>query len=118
MEVVLEMLLQSKEKATHLRLKETDIVMDQAIYANAVEVVLNPAYEDLKNFCVLRMGAFHTSMSFLAVIGKRFADGGLRDWIVESGVLESKSCNLCYDQLACLSLAKSRISFILKFCMG
>ena len=93
MEVVLEILIQSKEKAIQLGLKETDIVVDQAIYAKAVEIVLNPKYKDLKDFCVLRMGAFHTSMTFLAVIGKRFADGGLRDWIVESGVLESK-CNL------------------------
>ena len=44
------MLLQSKEKATHLGLTETDIVVDQAIYAKAIEVVLNPDYEDLRKF--------------------------------------------------------------------
>ena len=91
MEVVLEILLQSKEKATHLGLTETDIVMDQAIYAKAVEIVLIPAHEDLKKYCVLRLGAFHTSMAFLAVIGKRFSDAGLRDWIVESGILGNQS---------------------------
>ena len=87
MDVVLEILLQSKEKATKLGLSETDIVMVQAIYAKAVDVLLNPGYKDLKELFVLRLSAFHTSMTFLAVIGKRFADAGLRDWILESGLL-------------------------------
>jgi hypothetical protein len=52
-----------------------------------LEILLNPDYEELKEFIVLRMGAFHTSMTFLAVIGKRFADAGLRDLIVESDLL-------------------------------
>ena len=98
MEVVLELLLQSKEKATNLGLEDTDIVMDLAIYAKAVEVLLNPSYKDLKQFFVLRLGGFHTCMSFLSVIGKRFADAGMRDLILESGLLgiTMSLCMKCY----------------------
>ena len=86
MSTVLELLQQSKCKAEHLGLTETDIVLDQAIYAKAFEILLNPTYIDLKRFIVLRMGAFHTSCIFIAVIGKRFADAGLRDWIIEANL--------------------------------
>lgn len=87
MDTVLELLQQSKLKAEKIGLKETDVVLDLAIYAKAVEIVMNPLHKDLKSFVVLRMGAFHTSMIFLAVIGKRFADAGLRDIIVEANLL-------------------------------
>ena len=51
------------------------------------QVLMNPSHKDLKDFIVLRMGAFHTSCIFIAVIGKRFHDAGLRDWIIESDLL-------------------------------
>lgn len=79
--------MQSKLKAEALGLEETDVVLDQAIYAKAIEILLNPSFADLKSFIVVRMGAFHIICTFLAVIGKRFAHGGLRDLIIESGML-------------------------------
>ena len=91
LETVLELLMQSKEKAEALGLSETDVVLDQAIYAKAVEILQNPTYIDLKRFVVLRMGAFHTACIFIAVIGKRFADAGLRDLIVEARFLGMKN---------------------------
>lgn len=45
---------------------------------------MNPDYTDVKDFMVRRMGAFHTACIFIAVIGKRFDDAGLREWIIES----------------------------------
>ena len=66
------MLLQSKAKAEHLGLVETDVVIDQAIYVNTVEVLENLTHKDLKDFVVLRMGGFRIVMAFLGVIGKRF----------------------------------------------
>ena len=33
------------------------------------------------------MGEFHTTCIFLAIIGKRFGDAGLRDLIVEADLL-------------------------------
>ena len=66
---------------------ETDVVLDMAIFSKAVEIFMNPRYIDLKDLIVLRLGAFHTMCIFIAVIGKRFGDGGLRDIIVESNLL-------------------------------
>ena len=42
----------------------------------------------LRSFINLRMGGFLAKCVFLSVIGKGFADGGLKDLIVESGYLE------------------------------
>ena len=56
MDVVLELLIQSKLKSEKLGLSETDIVVDQAIYAKCVEVLVNPLHVDLKNYIILRMG--------------------------------------------------------------
>ena len=86
-DTVLEVLKQSKEKAEVLGLTETDIVMDQATYEKAVDILVNPVNAELNDFIVLRMGAFHTSCIFITVIGKRFADAGLRDLIIEANLV-------------------------------
>lgn len=91
MDVVLEMLEQSKAKAEKLDLKEADVVVDQAVYAKAFEVLMNPNHKNLKDFIVLRLGGFHINLNYLAVIGKRFGDGGLRDLIVEAGLIGNYS---------------------------
>ena len=90
-DTVLELLSQSKLQAEKLGLTETDVVLHMAIYAKAVEVLMNPRYVDLKKFVVLRLGAFHTMCIFIAVIGKRFGDAGLRDIIIESNLLGESS---------------------------
>lgn len=59
-DTVLELLSQSNIKAEKLGLVQTDVVFDMAIYAKAVEVMMNPRYIDLKLFIVLRLGGFHT----------------------------------------------------------
>ena len=41
----------------------------------------------LRSFFNLRMGGFHATCVFLSVIGKRFANGRLKDLIVESRLL-------------------------------
>ena len=90
-DTVLELLYQSKIKAEKLGLTETDVVLDMTIYSKAVEIILNPRYIDLKKFIVLRLGAFHTTCIFIAVIGKRFGDAGLRDIVIESNILGESS---------------------------
>ena len=40
---------------------------------------------------IVRMGAFHTICNFLAAIGKRFKDAGLRDVTAESTVIAEGS---------------------------
>ena len=86
MKVVLELLKLSKSKAENLGLSKTDVVLDQAIYTKALGILMKPKYLDLKRFIVLRMGAFHTSCFFIAVIGKTFGDAGLRNWIIEANL--------------------------------
>ena len=87
MDTVQEILFQVKEKAEALNLKETDLVLDHAIYCKAVEIVMQERNEKLRKFINLRMGGFHATCIFLGVIGKRFGDGGLKNLIVESGLL-------------------------------
>ena len=90
-DTVLELLNQSKMKAEKLGLIETDVVLDMAIYSKAVEVMMNPRYIDLKKFIVFRLGGFHTMCIFIAVIGKRFADAGLCDIVIEANLLGESS---------------------------
>ena len=58
----------------------TVIVVDQAIYAKALEVIWKRS-DEFKSV-VLRMGAFHRAYNFLAVIGKRFEGSGLHDHLL------------------------------------
>ena len=85
-DTVLELLIQSKAKAEHLGLEETDVVVDQAIYAKAVEILANPHHTELRKFIVLCMGAFHIASTFITVIGKRFSDAGLQDLLIEANI--------------------------------
>ena len=81
MDVVLEVLKQCKQKAEALNLNEMDLVFDHAIYAKAVEIVMNQKFIDLRTFINIRMGGFHGASIFLGVIVKRFKYTGLKDLI-------------------------------------
>ena len=87
MNTIQEVFCQVKEKAEALNLKEIDFVLDHAIYCKTVEIVMSERNTHLRSFINLRMDGFHATCVFLSVIGKRFADGGLKDLIVESGLL-------------------------------
>ena len=87
METVKEELVQCKEKATQLGLSETDLVLDHAIYCKAVEIIMDDRHTNLRDFINLRMGGFQATCVFLGVIGKRFGDAGLKDLIVETGLM-------------------------------
>lgn len=66
-------------------------VFDQAIYAKIQEVRwLSPV---LCERVVVRLGAFHTVMSFLAVIGKRFSGSGFEDILIETQTVAPGSMN-------------------------
>ena len=75
---MLEIFLQSKAKAEHLRLVEIYVAVHQAIYAKAVEVLENLAHKDLKHFIVSQKVGFHITMTFLNAIGKKFKDVSLK----------------------------------------
>ena len=40
---------------------------------------------------MLRMGTFHTILNFLSITGKRFQDGGLKNIVIEAGVVAEGS---------------------------
>eukprot|EP00057_Strongylocentrotus_purpuratus_P015294 XP_011669768.1 PREDICTED: uncharacterized protein LOC105440883 [Strongylocentrotus purpuratus] len=67
------------------------IVCDQAIYSKAQQIRWKDPHLSART--VVRMGDFHTTMNFLACIGKRFKDGGLQDIIIESGLIATGSVN-------------------------
>ena len=87
MDVVLEVLKKYKQKSEALNLNETDLVLDHAIYAKAVEIVMNEKFTDLRTLINIRMGGFHAASIFLGVIEKRFKDAGLKDIIIDSRLL-------------------------------
>ena len=71
--------------ADRLELKNLVVVFDQAIYAKAQQLLWQDPL--LQHRLVIRLGEFHSCMSFLAVIGKRFGDAGLQDVLIESGLV-------------------------------
>ena len=74
---VYSLLQRSLQMADQLGQRDMIIVFDQAIYAQALEIV----WQNPQQFqrVVLRMGIFHTVCTFLAAIGKRFSGAGLED---------------------------------------
>ena len=85
MSTVYTILMKSTKIADQLELKTIVLVFDQAIYYKAQQI----RWKDitLQNRLVIRLGQFHTAKTFLAVLGKRFKDGGLSDILVESRVV-------------------------------
>jgi len=89
MSAVYQVLIKSLQIKETLNLQSIVVVFDQALYAKATEIKWK--HRAQFNDLVLRMGVFHTICTFLSVIGKRFQDAGLRDVIVESGVIAEGS---------------------------
>eukprot|EP00117_Sycon_ciliatum_P049998 scpid66835/ scgid35355/ len=78
--------------AQQANLPFTMVVLDQAIYAKALDIVLQRP-EEFRTV-ILRMGGFHITMTLLSVIGKRFMDAGLLDLLVEAQVAGSATASL------------------------
>ena len=58
MDIVLEKLRQCKQKAEVLNLSKMDLILYHAIYAKAVELVMNEKFTDPRTFIKIRMGEF------------------------------------------------------------
>ena len=84
-----EIITQSEYIRTTLNLETLVIVMDQALYAKAAEIIWKHK-EQYKNL-VLRLGVFHVIMNVLSILGKRFQDAGLRDLCIELGIVAEGS---------------------------
>ncbi|KAL1262233.1 hypothetical protein QQF64_007498 [Cirrhinus molitorella] len=90
-----EVLHQSISIMKSLQLNNIVVVFDQALYAKAAEITWK--HQELFKNIILRMGVFHTTCTFMATIGKRFADAGLRDLCVEAGVIADGSVSGVID---------------------
>ena len=63
------------------------LVFDEALYAKAQ--ILRWKNEEYKNRLVIRLGEFHTIMSFCSAIAKIFRDAGLEVGFYTSSVRQS-----------------------------
>ena len=86
---VYEILQQSLNVMTHLRLNSIVCVFDQALYAKAVEIIWKNS--ERHDGIILRLGVFHTICTLLAVIGKCFKDAGSQDLCIEAGIVAKGS---------------------------
>ena len=68
------MLYQTTSNGEKLQLEEVDLVCDYAIYCKALEVLILPDNELLRQFINLRMGGFHEECTFFAVIEETYKD--------------------------------------------
>ena len=91
MSSVNEILNKSREMSDRLDLPQMILVFDQAIYSKVQQIRWKD--EALTNRFIVRLGEFHTAMAFLAIIGKRFADAGMKDILIESEVVAEGSIN-------------------------
>ena len=95
MSTVHEVLMHSVKIKDTLQLKSIVVVLDQALYVKATEIVWK--YPDIFKGIVLRMGEFHTICTLLSILGKRFQDAGLKDICIESGVIAEGSVSGILD---------------------
>ena len=72
------------------------VVCDQAVYAKAFDIYNSPLHDRLERI-VLRLGAFHIIINFMAIIGLRFGSAGLRDVSIESDILATGSVDATLD---------------------
>ena len=92
---VFKILNQSELIRRELLIETIVVVMDQALYAKAAEIVWKQR-ERFVNI-VLRMGTFHTICNALSILGKRFGDAGLKDICIEAGIVAEGSINGVLD---------------------
>lgn len=66
-------------------------MFDQAIYAKAQQIRWKN--DGFTQRLVIRLGEFHTCVSYLSILGRRFGDAGLQDILIESEVVAPGSIN-------------------------
>ena len=82
MSAIMELLKQVYETSKRLNIPCSDLVLDNAIYAKGLQILSHPANYHLQKSMNMRTGGFHTASIFIAVIGKRFEDGGLKRYLL------------------------------------
>ena len=72
-----------------LKLPSIVCVFDQGIYSEAIEIKCKEKRKF--NNCVLMMGMFHMLMMFMHILSKQFSAAGLRDVLIQKGVVAEGS---------------------------
>lgn len=62
--------------------RDSVITFDLALYAKAKQIQMN--YSEEFNNTVIRMGGFHIVLNYLSLLGKKYAQSGLEDLLIES----------------------------------
>ena len=86
---VYTLLKRSINMADQIGQEDVIVVLDQAIYSKATDIIAQKSEEFGR--IVLRLGSFHTALVLLSIIGQRFRDAGLRDLLTESEVVAAGS---------------------------
>ncbi|CAB4003577.1 Hypothetical predicted protein [Paramuricea clavata] len=60
------------------------VPFDLALYAKAKQLQMK--YPEEFQSTVIRMGGFHIALNYLSLLGKKYAQSGLEDMLIESGV--------------------------------
>ncbi|CAG9821970.1 unnamed protein product [Phaedon cochleariae] len=93
---VLQILRRSEEIRKYLQMDCIVVVMDQALYCKAVEILW--AHQQEQSWRIFpMMGNFHTICNLLSIIGLLFGNYGLRDLAVDSGVIAEGSIDKVLD---------------------
>ena len=90
---ILTILCRTIEIADELKLTKIVAVFDLAIYAKVQQLRWADPSRVYIERVIPRLGEFHTIMSFLSILGKRFGSGGLSDIWVQSEVVAVGSLN-------------------------
>ena len=64
--------------------RDSVITFDLHLYAKAKQLQMR--YPNEFKSTVIRMGGFHIALNYLALLGKKYAQSGLEDLLIESGV--------------------------------
>lgn len=91
MSTVKHVLNSAMEWTNKLEVDSIFVVFDQAIYSKAQQIRWSDT--QMESRLVIRLGEFHTAMSFLGILGKRYRMSGLEDILVEAGVVAQGSMN-------------------------
>ena len=75
-----------------LQQRDCVITFDLALYAKAKQIQMKYP-EEFKN-TVIRMGGFHIALNYLSLLGKKYAQSGLEDLLIESGVYAAGTTSL------------------------
>lgn len=114
MQTVYTILQRSLQMANQLQQRDAIVVLDLAIYAKALKVMLQNKEEFSR--IVLRLGTFHIC-AFMSAMGKRFGDAGLSDVLLKSGVVGAGSIagvleGRHYNRALCTHKVIARLCFV------